>query len=190
MKLTDILNHILTICNQYGRGGASGNTSVENYKARIPFLADMGQREIIEKIKFTKKHSAALMHIPEDGYRMVILPEDCGQIRAVFDADRNRLNDRSFAYREGDSLYVTNRFKGNIVIEYIPQPELIASLDSEFSLDDAAVNPALIFYIAAFLLFDQNTNRASFYQQKYEEQIKILKRRRISGVKPIADVYR
>lgn len=188
MKVSDILNSILTLCNQYGAAGARKTTSVEDYKARILFISDIGQREIMQAIRFTKKQKYSLTKASGDGFRAIELPLDCGQIRGLYENGRNRLNDDSFSYRDEKELYVVDDFGGELVAEYIPNPAPIDSSDTEFTLDDAAVN-ALIFYNASFLLIDQNPNRASFYQEKYEEQIRELKKRKIGSVKPVINVY-
>lgn len=64
-------------------------------------------------------------------------------------------------------------------------PALITDENSTFYLDDRAVISVLPYGLAAHLLINEDQNRASFYNARYDE----LKRKRPATIKAITDVY-
>lgn len=188
MTLTDILPAVMTLCGQYGKAGEARNTTVENYKARIPFIADMGQRELLDHVEKTFEYTKTA----SDGageYAAVDMPSDFFSVAYVVDArsdgSYNKIPDMRF---EGSTLYIPDSYRGTLRIRYKPCPTALTGLSSALSVDDNTARTALTYYIAAMLLIEENAQKANYYQQKYEEQRELLKRKP-AMFEPIIDVY-
>lgn len=47
MKVNELYTRVLVLCSQYGRAGINQSAAAEDFTARIPYLADIGQRELV-----------------------------------------------------------------------------------------------------------------------------------------------
>lgn len=188
MTLNDLLPNILTLCGQYGRSGESRSPSVEDYKARIPYIADMGQRELLDNVEKTYEYTKTASEGTGE-YVAVEMPADFFGPSYVIDAgDNGRYDAFADIKFEGDKLYVKDSYRGTLRIRYRPCPAALIDLSGVLSVDDNTAKTALVYYIAAMLLIEENAQKADYYQQKYEEQRELLKRRP-AAFRPIVDVY-
>lgn len=187
MKPNDLLNDIMTHCGQMGTSGINTNPTVDNYKAKIPFLCNEVQLELLADCKPKIEYKTTLTRFTDFGFRALSVPS-FNEITSIIDKDgRNCFDNSDFAYIENGVLYVTNDYYGSLSVFYLPN-STITALDDDFVLNESFKN-AIVYYCIAMLLFDQNTSKAGFFQQKYEDQSRKLKVKDANAIKKIRNVY-
>ena len=191
MTLNDLLPKIYTLCDQMTKNGGARNTATDEYAAKIPFLADIGQRELIEAGHLFKTYNYTKSTITgNDLFLKVDLPSDFGSIVSIIDTEKNGNYLKQSVFNiEGKDLYISNQYLGTIRINYIPYPAVLTALTDALSIDDTTAIQALVYFICAMLLIEENSQKAGFYNQKYDEQKAVLQKRGASSFEEIQDVY-
>jgi hypothetical protein len=191
LTVQDILFDVMELCSQIDNAGAiKTDTTAQGYTARIPSIANKGQNELIQFLKFKKTDRQTLLKISGVGFRIVTKAADCGVVVSIMDkCGRNWIDETSFMYEYNGNLYITNDYEGEIIITYIPTPTRISALTDVFTLYDMAINPCLVNYIAYNLVKTSDSTTANLYLQKYEEQRNTLKRLKTGGTLKIINVY-
>lgn len=187
MTLNDLLPTIMTLCGQFGKSGTARNITVEDYKARIPMIADIGQRQLLDNVEKTFEYTKTTQ-TGTDKYIAVEMPDDFFSASDVIDTQSNGNYIHTPFYKfEGSKLYISNDYRGTLRIRYKPCPDPLTSLDDTLILDDNTAKTALVYYITAMLLLEENAEKANLYLQMYEEQ---RIKRKPASFEPIYDVYR
>lgn len=184
MKLCDLTSRVMTLC---GLSSTATNQTAKDYKARMPDLADLGQRELLNNVEksfiYTKTAKEGT-----DEYVSVDMPTDFGGLSCIIDTETTGAYIKSPAYYiEVNKLYIRNDYKGTLRIRYKPVPTPLTSFDDDLLIDGNTAE-ALIYYIAGNLLLEENGDKASYYIQKFEELKERLKTRP-AAFEPIHDVY-
>lgn len=97
--------------------------------------------------------------------------------------------DANYKWEGRNTLYIDYYYDGNIRIIYHPIPIKLTATTDSVQVDDITARTILPYGLAAHLLLTENTESASFFQQRYEE-LKILgTRQQAASAEQIADIY-
>jgi hypothetical protein len=103
--------------------------------------------------------------------------------------ETNYIKDANYKWEGRNTLYIDYYYDGNIRILYHPVPIKLTATTDNLQLDDVTCRTILPYGLAAHLLLTENTESASFFQQRFEELKVLGTRQQAASAEQIADIY-
>ncbi|MFD0673925.1 hypothetical protein [Cohnella sp. GCM10027633] len=98
------------------------------------------------------------------------MPTDFKSISEIINEEKTSYSQSAGYKWEGKrDLYINYFYDGNIRIVYRPIPNVVVTIDDTMQLDDVTCRTIVPYGLAAHLLLTENSDAASFFQQRYEE---------------------
>lgn len=146
------------------------NSSYNASKTRIRFTGDF--RYVFTNVALFEDKFSDVKRVPD--YRPYVkleMPEDfkhlTQMIEETFPSGYTKQVD--YYWEDKNLLYVSYDFRGNIRLKYKPVPKTLTALTEEIQIDDVIAMATLPYGLSALLMVNENTDLASFHQQKYDE---------------------
>lgn len=119
------------------------------------------------------------------------LPSDFKSVDEIINEyyERNYTKDANYKWEGRNQLYIDYYYDGNIRIMYKPIPIKLTATTDNVQVDDVTARTILPYGLAAHLLLSENTQSASFFQQRYEELKTLAGRQQASSAEQITDIY-
>lgn len=86
-------------------------------------------------------------------------------------------------------LYISYFFDGNIRIVYHPIPSMVAAITDTLQVDDVTARTVMPYALAAQLMLQENSDIASFFQQRFEEMKRGEEENQPASWESIENVY-
>jgi hypothetical protein len=86
-------------------------------------------------------------------------------------------------------LYMSYDYQGKLRIVYRPIPAVITAMTDVLQIDDVTARTVLPYGVAAHLLLTENSDSASFFNQRYEELKTISSKRQPEPIERITNLY-
>lgn len=141
-------------------------------------------------ISYNVGSSGVELETGADKYVKVTDITDFGGLVSIIDETNGEyIHSPIYNIDKNQDIYILNSFKGSLRINY--RPALTTpTLTSTLSLSDDSAIQALVFYIAKFLLIDENPALSNAYEIEYEKaKMQLTKRSNIAFEEQIYDVY-
>jgi hypothetical protein len=103
--------------------------------------------------------------------------------------ERVYTSDSNYKWEGRDALYVDYYYSGTIRIVYRPVPIKLEKMTDTLQVDDVTARTILPYGLGAHLMLSENTDSASFFQQRYEEMKLNSGRQHPSSIETITNVY-
>ncbi len=119
------------------------------------------------------------------------MPSDFESVDEIINEfyEQNYTKDASFKWEGRNKLFIDYYYEGNIRIVYHPIPIKLTATTDTLQLNDITSRTILPYGLAAHLLLSENSQSASFFQQRFEELKMLGTRQQAVSSEQIFDIY-
>ena len=200
MTFGQLRNQVLKLLNQYSIAGALVAESYNNQQDYLNRIVDLANDAMLE-IATTARKIPALVNLADlavDEREKEVwyeLPEDFYQLQSgsiVTTREGATLHTNVYTLRGKNYLLVPKDETGDYSLVYYRYPTLLPEMPEDKTLldNEPETHSAVAFYVASFLVAQDDSFLCSLFYNKYEDKLSKMGPGVTAEIRPVDDAYR